>query len=477
MTTFVGRKRELKAFSQEFDKDRPSLVIVYGRRRIGKSALLIEATRGRETLYFQSTIAPASSNLESLKNVIAETLGSPELVQGLGTWESVFHHLAGVAQTRPGLVLIIDEFPYLVNDDKSLPSVLQRFWDSGAANAGNLKIVLCGSAISQMEELLAERNPLYGRKTMSMDVKPLPLRDAALFFPDYSAEEAIKTYAVFGGVPHYLAMCDPNKSLRDNVVSLLLTRTGALVDEPEFLLRSEFNSPTFYAGIIAAIADGCQTGGTIADRLKVETSALGIYVDKLLRIDLISSRKSLHAEDRARNRRLRLTDRLLAFWYHFVPRNLTAIEAGFGAELFDKVIERGFPDFMGDVFEEVCQQYARQHLVEMTGVPAAEVGSLWGYADFDIDVAGTMLDGTPFFGEAKWRAKQIDLGMVATLKERSDRSGYRQDIAGKQYLLFSRAGFKPEVENLAKTDASVHLVSLETLVHAPQPEPTVALTP
>ncbi|WP_127143888.1 ATP-binding protein [Pelagibacterium montanilacus] len=461
---FIGRERELGLLKAEIDLARPSLVIAYGRRRIGKSWLLKQAADGRPNIYFQATIASSAQNLETFKAVAALAVGDSELLAGLGTWESVFHYLAEAAKKQPGLVVIFDEFPYLLADDKSLPSVLQRFWDTDAAAAGNLKLILCGSAISQMEDLLAEKNPLYGRKTMSIDVKQLSLREAAEFFPDYSAEAIIETYAVFGGVPHYLAQCDPSKDLRGNIIDLLLTETGGLVNEPEFLMRSEFEKPRTYAAILAAIADGCDGAGAIADRIKAKTSDISPYVARLIRLDLITSEKSLDADDRGRNRRLRLNDQLLAFWYRFLPRYLGAINSGHGKKLFDSIIVHELPEFMGGAFEKICRDYARLHLEEQTGVPAAEVGSIWGHRDMDVDVAGMLLNGEAFFGEAKWRERRVDMAIIEKLKEAPEKSGYG-GTDGHHFLLFSKTGFKEEVQQIV--DASVHLIDPELLVYGP----------
>jgi uncharacterized protein len=232
------------------------MIAVYGRRRVGKSRMLREATENHPRVLFQATRISSGLNLESFKGQISSSIGASPLLDGIGSWEGAFHYLARHAETHArGLVVVIDEFPYVLDGDRALPSVLQRFWDSGAANAGDLKLFLCGSAVSQMKDLLGGRAPLYGRQTMRLDVSPLPLRDAAQFFPRYNAEDKIKAYAVFGGIPHYLQACDPDGSLRANIVRLLLTETGILVDEPDALLR-ELRGPRVYSSILAAMRDG-----------------------------------------------------------------------------------------------------------------------------------------------------------------------------------------------------------------------------
>ena len=467
MDRFVGRERELRLLERELHKRSASLVIAYGRRRIGKSRLLRQAAVGRNEIYFQATRVSSILNMEQFKLEVARVLGSSPVLASIDSWEGVLHFVADAAKTKPGTIITIDEFPYLVDQDSALPSVMQRFWDSGAARAGNLKIILCGSAVAQMEDLLAEKNPLYGRMTLRLEVNQLPLRDLPGFFPEYLAEQLIETYAVFGGVPHYLTLCDPHTSLRENVINLLLTETGPLIDEPNTLLQSELREPGTYASIVAAISEGLHSTGEIATRLKMQTTAVGQYVDRLERLHLVNSVRSLDAAEKSRNKRVVLTDRLTGFWHRFVRPNLTAINGGFGTETYDEYIQKRFPEYMGDAFESICLDYARLHLAEVLGSPAREVGSIWGHADFDIDVAGRLLNETFFYGECKWRSLKIDMGMLEKLRKRSETTAYRKEGVGKQYLLFGCNGCNPEVAELAKADASVHIIGPDELTFAP----------
>ncbi|MDX8508600.1 ATP-binding protein [Mesorhizobium captivum] len=471
MDHFIGRGRELRLLERELDKRSASLVIAYGRRRIGKSRLLRQAAVGRNEIYFQATRVSTVLNMEQFKLEVARVLGPSPVLASLDSWEGIFHFVAEAAKAKPGTVVTIDEFPYLVDQDSALPSVIQRFWDSGAARAGNLKIILCGSAVAQMEDLLAEKNPLYGRMTLRLEVRQLPLRDLSGFFPEYSAEQLIETYAIFGGVPYYLTLSDQHASLRENVINLLLTETGTLIDEPNTLLQSELREPGIYASIVAAISEGLHSAGEIATRLQMPTTAVGQYIDRLERLHLVSSVRSLDAVEKSRNKRVVLTDRLMGFWHRFVRPNLTAINGGYGAETYDQYIQRRFPEYMGGAFEGICLDHARLHLAEVLGSLAREVGSIWGHADFDIDVAGRLLDETFFYGECKWRSVKIDMGMLDLLKKRSETTSYGRDKPGKQYLLFSRNGCKPELAELARTDASVHIIGPEELTFAPTPDP------
>ncbi len=461
---FLGRERELQLVRSELDSSRPSLVILFGRRRIGKSRFLREIAKGRNEIYFQATRVSSLLNLEQFKAEVGKTIGFKPQLNALSSWEGVLHYVAERAAEHPGLIVTIDEFPYLLDDEPALPSILQKFWDSDALSQGAMKLILCGSAISQMEELLAERNPLYGRKTLSLDMKPLPLSDVARFFPEYGAEDIIKAYAIFGGIPYYLQLCNPNAPLRSNVVNLLLTETGTLIDEPNTLLQTELREPSFYSSILAAVADGCNSKSEIANRLGAKADSIGPYMAKLMVLDLISNAKSLDADEKGRNRRYRVADSLISFWHRFVRPNLTAISSGFGADVYDRVVEPRFSEYMGIEFEAIALEYARLHIQEILGVPAQEVGQIWGHSDFDIDVAGRLLDGAFFYGECKWRSSAIDLGHVRLLRERSEKTPYGKGAPDKHFLFFSRTGFSSDLADLEKDEKQLHLLTPETLV-------------
>lgn len=462
---FLGRERELSLLTNELAAPRPSLIILFGRRRIGKSRFLRELGRGRKEIYFQATRVSSILNLEQFKAQVAASIGPNPQLDALSNWEGVLHYVADRAVENTSLIVTIDEFPYLLDDEPALPSILQKFWDSGVPKQGAMKLILCGSAISQMTELLAERNPLYGRKTLSLDMKPLPLRDVAKFFPNYEAEEIIKMCAIFGGIPYYLQLCDPNVPISKNVIDLLLTETGTLMDEPNTLLQTELREPKFYSSILAAVSDGCNSKSEIANRLGVKADGIGSYMAKLQALDLISNSKSLDADDKGRNRRYKVADSLISFWHRFVRPNLTAISSGFGEQVYSRVVYPRLSDYMGNEFEGIALEFVRLHIQEVLGVPMQEVGQIWGHADFDIDVAGNLLDGVFYYGECKWRTDIIDLGHVRQLRERSEKTTYGKGSTNKQFLFFSRSGFSTDIIELAKKDKTIHLLTPESLLH------------
>ncbi len=454
---FIGRVDELARLRDEFAANRPSLLVVYGRRRVGKSTLLREAAKDVPHVLYQATRVTAALNLEALKAEIARALGPDDLLGGLSDWLGVLAYLARAAEARPGLVVVLDEFPYLAEAEPALPSIVQKFWDGGAAAPGRLNLVLCGSMVAHMEDLLAERNPLYGRKTLALDVAPLPFQDAAAFFPSRIAEERLLAYAVFGGVPFYLQLCDPGASLEQNVTRLLLTNAGPLVDEPTVLLQSELREVQRYASILAAIADGCTKLGDISGRIREVggSSGLGPYMERLERMRLVRAVRSMDAEPKSRDRRYVIADPLVAFWHRFVRPNLSSIVQGFGAEVWRHQIAPLLDGYMGRAFEEVCREHARRHAQDSLPAPAQEVGQVWA-ADYDIDVAGRLLDGSMLFGECKWSRNEIGPEVLDLLVSRSERTAYGRGVSRRHFVLYARTGFTPSLLSAAPAGVTLH---------------------
>jgi AAA+ ATPase superfamily predicted ATPase len=466
---FIGREGELAELANEFRAPRASLAIVYGRRRVGKSTLLQHAAeRQGKFVYFQATKVDESLNLEAFKAEIARTIGADPLLNGIGDWTGVLHYMARAAELHRGLVVIIDEFPYLLDGKDTLTSIIQKFWDSKDAERGNLKIVLCGSLIAHMESLLSERNPLYGRRTFSLSLGPMSLREAVQFLPNYSVTDQIAAYATFGGIPHYLQMCDPDASLRENIDRLLLSKTGALFEEPEFMLQSELKEPRRYASIVAAIARGGTKLGEVVNRVPgiKDTAQITPYLEPLIRMRIIERVRSLDADENSRDNRYYVSDPLFRFYYRFILPNASPISLGFGRQVYERQIQPHLSEYMGWAFEQICRNHIRLHAQERFDVPASEIGKIWG-PDFDIDVAGSLLDQSRIFGECKWENALVGESIHRNLLENISKSKFFTEGRTQNTIYFSRKGFTVGLQKLADTDAGIQLIGTDELVKAP----------
>lgn len=463
---FFGREMELQAIERELNRPRPSVVIMRGRRRVGKSRLLLEATRPFPTIYYQATKIAGSMSLHLFKAEIARVVGESRLLESISDWLGVFTYLERLAAEKlPLLTVVLDEFPYLCETDPSLPSVLQKFCDGVRERGTLVNIVLCGSKISFMEELLGEKNPLHGRQTMDLDLGPLSFRDAAKFFPEWSADEQLRAYGIFGGIPYYLSLCEPEFTLSENVRELVLSTGAPLGDEPNNLLQSELRDVTRYATILRAVAEGCTDSGTIIGRVRElrDSSALTPYVQKLAELRLIRIVRSLDATERERDRRYYLDDPFLAFWYRFYLPNLSPLGSGHVDEVWRHTIEPRLDDYMGGMFEWICRDYARRYINEVLPTAAQEVGQIWA-GDFDIDVAGRLLDGAFFSGECKWWSGPVGFNVLERLRETAIRPSYGRDAGQRYHLLFSRSGFTADVKRERKRDPGLRLIGPDELL-------------
>jgi uncharacterized protein len=466
---FIGRERELEALRRELGRDRPSVMIVLGRRRVGKSRLLTEATRDRPAIYYQATRIAHSMSVALFKAEAERIVGADPVLDAVDGWLGVLSYLEQVAASRvKGLTVVLDEFPYLCETDPALPSILQKYCDGLRDRGSPFKLVLCGSKVAFMEELLGEKNPLHGRQTFELDVGPLPYRDAARFFPDWTPEDRLLAYGIFGGVPYYLNLCDPGTSLDANVLELVLSTGAPLGDEPNNLLQAELRDVTRYATILRSVADGCTTSGEIIARVRElrDASTLAPYVRKLEELRLIRIVRSLDASERERDRRYYLDDPFLAFWYRFCLPHASALASGHADDVWKYGIRPHLEDYMGGLFEWICRDYVRLFGGEVLPAAARDVGQVWD-RDFDIDVAGRLLNDVTFSGECKWWSAPAGLNVLERLQEVTERSSYYADRRdGHLYLLFSRSGFTKELHRRRRDDPHVRLIGPGELLAA-----------
>lgn len=467
---FVGRQREIRTLEQQFDSSKPSLTVIYGRRRVGKSTLLQRVVETREHVYFQATRITDGDSRVLLQRAIALALGEHEVLRSTLDWEGIFRYLRDwvTANGKP-LVIAIDEFPYLCEDNKALPSILQKVWDEVTRAGTTLKLVLCGSAVSFMEGLLYERNPLHGRQTCELDVGPISFRDAAQLLPGWSAVDALRAYGVFGGMPYYLTLCDPTQDLAANVCRVVLDDGAPLRDEPMQLLQAELNAPARYAGILRAVADGLTERGEIMNRVMQkgeQSTSITPYIDRLEGMRLLRRMHSIEVTpERSRNARYYLDDPFLTFHFRFVLPNVSALQSGHAQRVWNQMIVPRLDEYMGNQFEDICRSWLALYGQERLGMPARRTGKIWA-ADYDIDVAGELLDGRTVAGECKWWKHPAGFNVLADLKRDSERAKY---FAGTEpmHILFARSGYTPELRASVKDDPGVLLLTPDELVQPP----------
>ncbi|QDU65635.1 ATP-binding protein [Engelhardtia mirabilis] len=373
---FVGRTHELEVLEDLHASGRPELFVLYGRRRVGKTELLQRFCERRRAVYFLAAQVRDKDNLNAFRECLREGLDDPLLDSiDFPDWSSALNFAAERAGDER-LVIVLDEFPYLCEGNKGLPSLLQRFWDSRGKRS-QLMVVLCGSQVSFMErEVLAERSPLFGRRTGQRRLEPLRPADSLRFFDGWELEDRITAYAILGGMPAYLQRFDPARDLRENLLREILRPEGYLFDEVQFLLHSEMTTPATYNSILRAVAKGSEKVGDIALTVGVESTTANKYLSVLRELGLVERLVPMTDPDPLRSRRgtYRIADRFLAFHFRHVQPNLSLIEAGRGERVLEEVIEPDIPNLFEDALVDFVLDHLRREAAELLGREVLEVG-------------------------------------------------------------------------------------------------------
>jgi AAA+ ATPase superfamily predicted ATPase len=373
---FLGREHELAVLQELATSGRPELFVLYGRRRVGKTELLQQLCRGRRAVYFLAAQVRDKDNLRAFRQAVRDGLDDAlvETVE-FADWGAALGYCAERSKEER-LVVVLDEFPYLCEADKGLPSVVQRFWDQRGKHA-DLMLVLCGSQVSFMErEVLAERSPLFGRRTGQRRLTPLAPPDTLGFFPEWPLRERLVAYGILGGMPAYLRRFDPARSLAENVSREILRPEGFLFDEVQFLLRTELSSPATYNSLLAAIARGADRVGDIALMVGVDSTTANRYLSTLRELGLVERVVPLTDPDPLRSRRgtYRISDRFIAFHFRHVQPNVSLIEAGRGGRVLEEFVLPDFERLYEEARTELLLDHLRRHGAETVGDEIAETG-------------------------------------------------------------------------------------------------------
>lgn len=379
---FIGRRRELTVLRELADSGRPELFVLYGRRRVGKTELLQQLCQGRRAAYFLAAQVRDKDNLRAFKAVLEEALGDP-LIGAIEfpDWSAALTFAAERAGDER-LILVLDEFPYLCEANAGLPSLVQRFWDQRGKRS-SLMLVLCGSQVSFMEkEVLAERSPLFGRRTGQRRLEPLAPSEALGFFPEWERDQALLAYGIVGGMPAYLGRLDPRLPLEESLLREVLRPEGYLFDEVHYLLQTELTSPSTYSSILAAVARGAERVGDVALAVGVDSPTANKYLHVLRELRLVERAVPLTDPDPLRSRRglYRIADRFVAFHFRHVQPHLSLIEAGRGARVLEEFVRPDFARLLAEAQGELLLERLRHDAAELVGEEIADVAAHPGRA-------------------------------------------------------------------------------------------------
>ena len=444
---FIGRKTELAFLNDRYNTKGGQLVVLYGRRRVGKTETLREFCRDKEHVFYSCRECPDTDQLASFSTRMLKP-GMPiaQYVQSFTSWEQAFGAITELPSSGKKL-LVIDEFPYMARNNSAIPSILQNLWDESLKDK-DIMIILCGSAMSFIEnEILAEKNPLYGRATGILKMTEMGFYDAIQFFPDYSHEDKITAYSVLGGIPHYLKQFDSDATIEENIKRHILTRGSILYSEIEFLMRQELRETALYNTIIEAVALGNTKLNDIFTKTGIDRPKLSVYIKNLIALGIMEREFSVSAGEKeaanASRGLYRLADNYFSFWYRFVFGNLSELESGDVDGVYTYSIAPELNHYVSGKFEDVCRQYIRRE--NMAGALPFRFEKMGRYfhKDVEIDIMAFKKDRSQLlFGECKYKNSPFEKGDLLRLQAKAA-SLTKQDAS---FYLFSKSEFSDESE-------------------------------
>lgn len=460
---FYCRSHELQTMNRRYDKGKFECIVIYGRRRVGKTALINEFCKEKPTIYFSALNASSHENLEALSKAIY-TCKNPEgtSAPAYQSYGDALDEITSMAK-KERLVFVIDEYPYLAKAEKAFSSMLQHIIDHVWQDS-RLYLILCGSSMSFMEyQILGYESPLYGRRTAQLKIQALTYREMTAFHPDLSMEQQALLYGITGGIPHYINKLEVAGNLDEALLENLFEPSSYLFEEPENLLKQELREPAVYNSIISAIAGGATHANEISTKVGTESAVCAKYTRILLELGILKKETPI-TEKPGRKTIYAIDDDFFRFWYRFVPRNMSAISSRRFRQIYPQTVKRFLPDYMGLVFEKICREYLARY-AENLPILLNETGQWWGTdpkerKEVQIDIVGTPVEGDEYIiGSCKYKNEKIGADELELLR-------HYAEVFGKgsryHYYIFSKGGFTDGLRSLA-SKGQVTLLSLEDI--------------
>lgn len=464
---FLGREKEILVLEKEYARD-GGFVVIYGRRRIGKTTLIKQFIKSKTAFYFLATKEVESQSMKRFAGVIARTTGNSVMQKAaFSDWLVLFQ---AVADYKPNekKVLVIDEFPYLVKVNDSFPSILQNAWDEILKDS-NVMLILCGSLISMMKKhALSYESPLYGRRTAQMRIAPLPFT-TVYENQKLSFEEAAEQYSITGGVPKYMEFFSDGQPLYEQIKENVLSKNGFLYEEPNFLLTDEVQVPTNYFSIIKVIADGNHKLGTIAGILGLETSALTPYLKTLSELGFIEKQVPVTEKNAEKTRKglYFISDNFLRFWFRYVYPYKGELELDNTQISLDELDKDFKEKFVAFAYEDICKEiFARLCSDKAIDFTPSKIGSYWlndksGNTQIDVMAVDTV-NKRLFAGECKYHNQPIDADVYFELVKKVDNSSeIKSAFKGYTviYGVFSKSGFTSRMTDISNSNPNLFLIN------------------
>jgi AAA+ ATPase superfamily predicted ATPase len=454
---FIGRDRELKVIERLYQSEKFEYLVMYGRRRVGKTELLIEFAKKHHVCFYSAI--EKKSNLSGFGREVLNFFGEKSDIS-FDNWRASFDYISNHGSAGEKIVIIIDEFPYIAAEEPEVKSILQHTIDHEWKNK-NIFLILCGSSVSFMiNDVMGKKAPLYGRNTSVLEMKPFEYKTISDFFPDYSAEDKMITYGILGGVPYYMMQFSDRLSIKENLVEKIIESSAVLREEPQTLLRAEVREPSKYNSIIEAVSRGATRLSEISTKTGMEATSVSVYLRNLQEMRIIEKITPCGEKESGKKSQYIITDNFFSFWYRYIFGNKTKIDM-MDPDDFAEDIWKTISDYMGLKFEKICQQYLYNEARNgnLPFVPS-QLGKWWGTNNKtrkpeDMDILG--IDGDKYiFCECKFKNELFDLNEIRDLLDASMIFSKAKD---KYYYIF----VKSDYTEAAKKEAEKYNMRLLTI--------------
>lgn len=460
---FIGRENELETLNKLYDKNSFEFVVLYGRRRVGKTTLINEFIKDKKAIFYSGLESNEKQNLELFSSSIMSALTGTDTNSVFKDFNDAFEQVYTMAKDER-VILVIDEYPYLANCYNGISSLLAKFIDHKFLNS-KLYLILCGSSLSFMEnQVLGYQSPLYGRRTAQMKIKPFSFAECTKYYTNFNMQDLALAYGITGGIPLYMSKIDDEKSMEDNIKDNFFDKSAYLFEEPSNLIKQECREPMQYNAIIKTIATGSSRMGEISQSSGLnDTSAASNYITKLISLGIIV-KEFPYKSEKSKKTIYKLADSMFQFWYRFVPSNLALIQQGAKEKAYSRV-EKQIKAYMGFVFEEICKQYLWQENLEgRLPIDFTDLGRWWGndktrHSETEIDIMADNDDNEAIFAECKWTNEAVGQAELKELQHQSTLFHYNKNVL----VLFSRSGFTKGCIELSNSIENVMLINFEDM--------------
>ncbi len=464
---FIGREKELDYLESLYASNKFEMLILHGRRRVGKSYLLSHFARihKESAVYFTADKSSEKSNVQNFCKELNRTLGKGDFTRAFSQWNEVYSFIDSL-EIKDKLIIIIDEFTYLHHSNKAFDSILQNAIDNIFRNK-NILLILCGSEVSVIEELIdTQSKPLYGRKTADLKLLPFSYKEARRFFPRYSDEEALAVYSILGGIPLYLSLFDDSLSIKENVIYNCLSTTGYLFSEVDTVLRMELQETHLYKNIMEAINAGASTFSSIREQIDEVPAKISKYINVLINLGIIKREVPCGEKEKTRNTLYSINDNYFAFYFMFIYKHRNMLNGLISPTLFyeRELTNEKLNAFIGHRFESICEAYLKDRFYSgRMPFYAEHLGRWWGSNPIlkrpeEIDILA-LDEENALFSECKYREVPFDEKQLSDLLD----SSLCINRKNKYFVIFSKKGITAGVQRKIEGNSAYMIVGISDL--------------